>query len=72
MKDKTQINSVDMVRRIRDKQTAMLEGKSNAEIMAFFKQAGEVAKKNAKLTTKSWKTSISTTPETADLQDHVG
>ena len=37
-----------MVRRIRDEQAQMLAGKSESEIMAFFKKAGEAARQKAK------------------------
>ncbi len=44
MAEKTKIKAVDMVRHIRDEQAKMLEGKSNAEIIAFFQKAGEAAR----------------------------
>jgi hypothetical protein len=38
-----------MVRRIRDEQAKLLlAGKSDAEIIAFFRKAGEVARRKAK------------------------
>jgi hypothetical protein len=37
-----------MVRRIRDEQAQMLAGKSEAEIIAFFRKAGEAARQEAK------------------------
>jgi len=37
-----------MVRRIRDEQSRLLEGKSDAEIIAFFKKAGDAARRDAK------------------------
>ena len=40
-KEKAQIKAVEMVRRIRDEQARLLEGKSEAEIIAFFRKAGE-------------------------------
>lgn len=48
MAEKTQINAVEMVRRIRDEQARLLEGKSDAEIIAFFKKAGDAARREAK------------------------
>ena len=45
MAEKSGIEAVDMVGRIRDEQAQMLAGKSNAEIIAFFKKAGEAARK---------------------------
>jgi len=47
MKEKNQIRAVAMVRRIRDEQAAILSGKSNAEIMNFFKKASDAARKEA-------------------------
>ena len=44
MKEKNEIRAVQLVRRIRDQQAALLEGKSTEEIMEFFRKAGEVAK----------------------------
>ncbi len=48
MGEKTQIKAVEMVRRIRDEQAQVLAGKSNAEIIAFFRKAGEAAREEAK------------------------
>jgi hypothetical protein len=48
MGEKTQIKAVEMVRRIRDEQAQMLAGRSNAEIIAFFRKAGEAAREEAK------------------------
>ena len=48
MVEKTQIKAVEMVRRIRDEQARLLEGKSPAEIVAFFRRAGEDARREAK------------------------
>jgi len=48
MAEKTQIKAVEMVRRIRDEQARFLEGKSPAEIIAFFRKAGEAARREAK------------------------
>ena len=47
MAENTEIRAVEMVRRIRDEQATMLTGKSNAEIIAFFKEAGEAARLQA-------------------------
>lgn len=44
MAENTEIRAVEMVRGIRDEQATMLAGKSNAEIIAFFKEAGEAAR----------------------------
>jgi hypothetical protein len=41
MDEKFEIRSVEMVRRIRDEFAETLKGKSHAEIIAFFKKAGE-------------------------------
>jgi hypothetical protein len=48
MSKKNEIRSVEMVRHIRDEMAASLEGRSHAEIIAFFKKAGDVARKEAK------------------------
>jgi hypothetical protein len=48
MSKKNEIRSVEMVCHIRDEMAASLEGKSRAEIIAFFKKAGDVARKEAK------------------------
>jgi len=42
-----QIKAVEMVRRIRDEQARILAGRSKAEIMAFFRNAGEAARQEA-------------------------
>jgi hypothetical protein len=48
MNEKNEIRSVEMVRRIRDEMASTLEGKSHAEIIAFFRKAGDVARQEAK------------------------
>ena len=48
MAEKIQIKAVEMVRRIRDEQAQMLTGKSKAEIIAFFRKAGEAALQEAR------------------------
>ncbi len=47
-KEKTRIKAVEMVRRIRDEQARMLAGKSTAEMIAFFRKAGDAARREAK------------------------
>ena len=47
MSEKTNIRCVELVRSIRDKQARQLSGKSNAEIIEFFRQAGERARQYA-------------------------
>ena len=47
MNEKNEIRSVEMVRRIRDEMAYILEGKSHVEIIAFFKKAGDLARKEA-------------------------
>jgi len=39
MEKKIEIHAVEMVRQIRDQQTEQLKGKSNKEILAFFRKA---------------------------------
>jgi len=48
MAEKTRIKAVEMVRRIRDEHARLLEGKSEAEIIGFFREAGEAARREAK------------------------
>jgi len=50
MAEKIQIKAVDMVRSIRDQQAQMLKGKSKAEIIDFFRKAGEAARNEAEQT----------------------
>ncbi len=45
MKHKIEIQAVDLVRRIRDAQATQLADKSVAEVMQFFNQAAERARK---------------------------
>jgi len=42
------IRAVELVRRIRDEQAGQLAGKSNEEIIAFFRRAGDEARKAVK------------------------
>lgn len=46
--EKREIRAVEMVRRIRDEQSALLAGKSEAEVLEFFRQAGEAAREDAR------------------------
>jgi hypothetical protein len=48
MSEKNEIRSVEMVRRIRDEMATVLEGRSHAEIIAYFKKAGDVSREEAK------------------------
>jgi hypothetical protein len=48
MSEKLEIQSVEMVRRIRDELVDILKGKSHVEIIEFFKKAGEIAREEAK------------------------
>jgi hypothetical protein len=43
----TKVRAVDMVRRIRDRQAKALAGKSAAEIIAFYRAAGQAATRAA-------------------------
>jgi hypothetical protein len=47
MSEKNEIRSLEMVRRIRDEMAIVLEGKSHAEIIAFFQKAGDIARQEA-------------------------
>ena len=42
------ISAVEMVRRIRDEQATALAGKSEEEILAFFRQAAETARQDTR------------------------
>lgn len=48
MAEKTQIKAVEMVRHIRDEQARLLEGRSPAQIIAFFRKAGDAARREAR------------------------
>jgi hypothetical protein len=48
MSEKNEIRSLEMVRRIRDEIASSLEDKSHAQIIAFFRKAGDVARQEAK------------------------
>ena len=48
MEEKTEIKAVELVRSIRDQQAGHLAGKSNEEIIEFFRKAGEAARREAK------------------------
>lgn len=42
------IRAVDMVRRIRDQHARLLTGKTTAEVIAFYRAAGEAAMQDAR------------------------
>lgn len=48
MAETKQIRAVEMVRRIRDELARELAGKSEAEIVAFYRKAGEAALESAR------------------------
>lgn len=48
MGEKTDINAIEVVRRIRDRHAELLRGKSNEEIIEFFRKAGEQFRKRAR------------------------
>ena len=45
MDERTEIKAVELVRFIRDRQVELLSGKSKEEIIEFFRQAGEEARR---------------------------
>ena len=45
--EKTEIHAVEMVRKIRDEQAALLASKSEEEVLAFFRAAGKRAQEQA-------------------------
>ena len=48
MDETKQIRAVEMVRRIRDELARELAGKSEADIIAFYRKAGEAARELAR------------------------
>ena len=46
--ERNDIRAVEMVRHIRDEQAALLAGKSEAEVLEFFRKAGEAAREDAR------------------------
>ena len=48
MNEKTEIEALEMVRRIRDELTEELKGKSRSEIIDFYVNAGELARQETK------------------------
>ena len=46
------LRAVDMVRRIRDRHTRQLAGKTEAEVIAFYRAAGEAATEELRQRTK--------------------
>ncbi len=47
MKENTEFNVLEWIRRIRDDQAGLLQGKSNNEIIAFFAEAGGAVHREA-------------------------
>lgn len=47
MDETTDIHAIDMVRRIRDQQADELRGKSDEEVIAYFRRASEEARADA-------------------------
>jgi hypothetical protein len=48
----TRLRAVDLVRRIRDRQARRLAGKTPAEIIAYYRAAGEAAMEEARAASK--------------------
>lgn len=48
MERTTDIHAVELVRRIRDEQAELLQGKSNDEIVEFFREAGKARAKHTR------------------------
>jgi hypothetical protein len=42
------VRAVEMVRRIRDRHASMLSGKTTAEVIAFYRAAGDAAMQDAR------------------------
>jgi len=49
----TRLHAVDLVRRIRDRHARRLAGKTPAEIIAYYRAAGEAAMEDAQAGTKT-------------------
>lgn len=49
------LRAVEMVRRIRDRHARQLSGKTDAEIIAFYRAAGEAAMEDVRARSKSRK-----------------
>jgi len=49
----TKIRTVEMVRKIRDRQARSLARKSNAQVIAFFRDAGEAGMKDVRKRSKA-------------------
>jgi len=47
MTETKELRAVEFVRRIRDQQAEQLAGRSDADVIAFFRRAGEAARKAA-------------------------
>lgn len=52
MEKKTDIHAVELVRHIRDQQAKQTQGKSNEEIIEFFRKAAEKTKKYGQIDRK--------------------
>jgi hypothetical protein len=48
MSGKARIRAVELIRGIRDRHAELLAGKSDADILAFFEQAGRAVRDDAK------------------------
>ena len=46
--ERNDLRTVEMVRHIRDEQAALLAGKSEDEVLDFFRKAGEAAREDAR------------------------
>jgi hypothetical protein len=51
--EKSEVHAVELVRKIRDEQAALLANKSEEEVLAFFRAAGQRARKGAEEHQKS-------------------
>jgi len=45
MAEKNEVKAIDMVRRIRDEQAEAMAGMSDAEVIEFYRRAGERSRK---------------------------
>lgn len=52
MAENTDFRVLEWIRRVRDEQAGLLQGKSNADIIAFFSEAGGAARRDGESRSK--------------------
>jgi len=71
MEEKTEIQAVELVREIRDRQAELLAGKSRPEIIAFFAQAGEAVREEARRMTEAMTDGEATVNDTSRAEKGI-